>query len=150
MALFPKIQSPCPYKGKLSDIMDGDVCRLCKREVFDLTAMSDGERVSFMASCSDQVCVSYRVRPAIAAAAIAAAAIVMPTVAAACDTVEYETVMVGGIKKPAEVQFVHLGESAGDRVIPVLPVVYEDAAPAQAPVKSAGSGAPTITPPAAP
>jgi predicted Fe-S protein YdhL (DUF1289 family) len=146
MALFPRIQSPCPYKGALSDIMDGDVCRLCKREVFDLTAMSDGERVDFMASCTDQVCVSYRVHPAIAAAAIAAAVIVAPTAAAACDTVEYMTVVVGGIKKPAEVQFVHLGESVGDRAIPTLPVVYEDAAP----VKSAESGAPAATPPAAP
>ena len=34
MAIFPKIQSPCPYKGNLSDIMDGDLCRLCKRQVF--------------------------------------------------------------------------------------------------------------------
>ncbi|HXC56842.1 MAG TPA: hypothetical protein VNU97_16200 [Rhizomicrobium sp.] len=149
MALFPRIQSPCPYKGKLSDIMDGDVCRLCKREVFDLTAMSDDERIGFMSSCTNQVCVSYRVRPAIAAAAIAAAAIVMPSVAAACDAVDYETVIVGGIKKPAEVQFVHLGESASDRAMPVLPVVYENVAPAQAPVKSA-DGAPAVTPPDAP
>ena len=149
MALFPKIQSPCPYKGSLSDIMDGDVCRLCKREVFDLTAMSDGERVDFMASCTDQVCVSYRVRPALAAAAIAAAAIVMPNVAAACDTVEYMTVVIGGIKKPAEVQFVHLGESVGDRAIPVLPVVYEDTAPTSQKTADAAVG-PAVTPPAAP
>jgi hypothetical protein len=148
MALFPKIQSPCPYKGKLSDIMDGDVCRLCKREVFDLTAMSDGERVGFMASCGSEVCVSYRVHPALAAAAIVAAVIVAPTAAAACDTIETMTVVMGGIKKPSEVQFVHLGESTADRAIPVLPVVYEDTAPA--PVKSAASGTPAITPPAAP
>ena len=128
MALFPKIQSPCPYKGKLSDIMDGDVCRLCKREVHDLTFMTDGERISFMASCSDQVCVSYRVRPAIAAAAFAVAAIALPTAAAACDATETYEVVVGGIKKPAEVKFVQLGEEAADRAIPQIPVVYEDAA----------------------
>ena len=36
MAVFPKVQSPCPYKGQLSEIMDGDTCRLCNRQVFDL------------------------------------------------------------------------------------------------------------------
>ena len=58
MAFFPKIQSPCPYKGKLSAIMDGDVCRLCKREVFDLTHMTDGARREFLAGCANEVCVS--------------------------------------------------------------------------------------------
>src|ERR1700760_3664773 len=60
MALYPRIESPCPYKGNLADIMDGDVCRLCKREVFDLTAMGDAERVAFMKGCAGEVCVSYR------------------------------------------------------------------------------------------
>ena len=131
MALFPKIQSPCPYKGKLTDIMDGDVCRLCKREVHDLTLMTDGERVSFMTGCKDEVCVSYRVRPAIAAAALAVATIVAPTAAAACDATESYVVVVGGIKKPAEVKYVQLGEAAADRAIPQLPVVYEDSTPAK-------------------
>ena len=148
MALFPKIQSPCPYKGNLSNILDGDVCRLCKREVHDLTMMSDGERVSFMAGCKDEVCVSYRVRPAIAAAAIAVATIVAPTAAAACDATETYEVIVGGIKKPAEVKFVQLGETAADRAIPLLPVVYEDAS--AKPVKDAAAQQSTVTAPAAP
>ena len=129
MALYPKIQSPCPYKNNLAAIMDGDVCRACKRQVFDLTAMSDDQRVAFVRGCKDEVCVSYRLpmRPAIAAAAIAAAIIAVPTAAAACsDETEMMTVVVGGIKDPAHVKFV---ENPGDKAIPELPVVYEDAAP---------------------
>ena len=125
MALFPKIQSPCPYKGKLSAIMDGDVCRLCKREVFDLTDMSDGERVAFMKGCSGQVCVTYRfpVRPAVAAAALAVAAIAVPTAAAACDATSETVVVTGGIKDPANAQYVQIPDS---NAAPDLPVVYED------------------------
>lgn len=120
MAIFPKIQSPCPYKGDLAAIMDGDVCRLCKREVFDLTHMTDGERVSFMQGCSDKVCVTYRMRPVIAAAALAAAATV-PTAAAACSEVVFVT---GGINDPAHVEYV---QDSADASIPQLPVVYEPA-----------------------
>jgi predicted Fe-S protein YdhL (DUF1289 family) len=125
MAIFPKIQSPCPYKGNLSAIMDGDVCRLCKRQVFDLTRMNDGERVAFMEGCSDQVCVTYRfpVRPAVAAAALAVAAIAVPTAAAACDATSETVVVTGGIKDPANVKYV---QAPVDRSVPELPVVYDD------------------------
>jgi poly(3-hydroxybutyrate) depolymerase len=125
MAIFPKIQSPCPYKGDLSAIMDGDVCRLCERQVFDLTAMSDGERVAFMKGCAGEVCVSYRLplRPALVAAAIAAAAIAVPTAAAACsDATEVEVLIMGGIKDPANVQYV---KDVSSDAVPTLPVVYE-------------------------
>jgi predicted Fe-S protein YdhL (DUF1289 family) len=126
MAIYPKIQSPCPYKGQLSEIMDGEVCRLCKRQVFDLTAMSDGERVAFMQGCTEEVCVSYRfpVRPALAAAVIAAASVVMPTAAAACADATETVIMMGGIKDPANVQYV---KDTADGAVPVLPVVYESA-----------------------
>src|SRR5665213_4627527 len=78
MALDPKIQSPCPYKNNLAAIMDGDVCRMCKRHVFDLSGMSDVERDFLIKGCKDEICVSYKfpIRPAIAAAALAAAVIV--------------------------------------------------------------------------
>lgn len=124
MAIFPKIQSPCPYKGDLSAIMDGDVCRLCERQVFGLTAMSDGERVAFMKGCAGEVCVSYRLplRPALAAAAIAAAAIAVPTAAAACSDATEVVVFMGGIKDPANVQYV---KDISSDAAPVLPVVYE-------------------------
>lgn len=123
MAMFPKIQSPCPYIDRLASIMDGDTCRMCKRQVFDLTHMSDGERVAFMKSCSGEVCVTYKfpVRPAIAAAALAMAAIAIPQAAAACDDTEV-IVTGGGIKDPANVQYV---QNAGDSAIPELPVVYD-------------------------
>lgn len=77
MGLFPKIQSPCPYQANLATIMDGSMCRMCKREVTDLTAMDDGARVAFFETCETEVCVSYAVpiRSALGAAALAAAAV---------------------------------------------------------------------------
>jgi len=139
MALYPKIDSPCPYKGDLSAIMDGDVCRLCKREVFDLTLMGDAGRVAFMKSCSGEVCVTYRMpmRSALAAAALVVAVVAVPTAAAACsDATEVENVVVtGGIKDPANVQYV---KDISDRNVPQVPVVYEPRnAPQPAPVNSA-------------
>lgn len=131
MAIFPRIQSPCPYKGDLAAVMDGEMCRMCRRQVFDLTAMSDGERVAFMQGCKDEVCVKYTfpVRPAVAAAALAVAAIALPTAAAACsDQTEMETMMVGGMRDLAKVQYV---QAPADRSAPELPVVYEPAAPAK-------------------
>ncbi len=125
MAIFPRIQSPCPYKGDLSAIMDGEVCRLCKREVFDLTHMSDGERVDFMEGCTGKVCVQYRfaARPAVAAALVAAA-IAAPTAAAACDATEVMVIMGGGINDPAHAEYY---DPSADAAIPPLPVVYEPA-----------------------
>lgn len=159
MAMFPKIQSPCPYKGNLSAVMDGDFCRMCKRNVVDLTAWSDDERVSFLASCETEVCVSYRVpiRPALVAAAMAAAVAALPAAAQdasaapvavadatapnpvvdAVDTYEPD-IFVGGITDPKNAEFV---EDAADASMPALPVVYEDAKPVTAPAvrKPAGS-----------
>jgi len=125
MALFPKIQSPCPYLDRLSSIMDGETCRVCKRQVFDLTHMSDGERMAFMKGCSDQVCVTYRfpMRPAVAAAALAVVAIAVPTAAAACDATSETVVVTGGIKDPANAQYIQVPDS---KAAPNLPVVYED------------------------
>ena len=154
MAFFPKIQSPCPYKSQLSAVMDGDFCRMCKRTVFDLTGMTDGERRALLAGCSDEICVSYRWRPAIAAAALAAAA--LPTAAAAQDlgpavpdaaaiaasateiaALDEIEIMVGGIKDLANVQYV---EDDADRSIPELPVVYVDAPTGQAAAQAPAAG----------
>ncbi len=128
MAIYPKIQSPCPVKNQIASFMDGDMCRLCKRQVYDLSGMSDGERVAFMKGCSGEVCVSYklRVRPALAAAALAVAAVGLPTAAAACQEEVYVT--MGGIKDTANVQYI---QDAGDKAIPMLPVVYESKPTAQ-------------------
>jgi hypothetical protein len=131
MALFPRIQSPCPYKGRLSDILDGSLCRLCKREVFDLTPLSDAARIALIAGCKGDICVTYAVplRSAVAAAALAAAVVALPTAAAACA--EEETVIItgGGITDPANLQYIQVPDAAPS---PALPVVYEPA-PAKAP-----------------
>jgi predicted Fe-S protein YdhL (DUF1289 family) len=124
MAIFPKIQSPCPYKNNLAAIMDGDTCRMCKRQVFDLTDMRDEERVAFMQACVGEVCVSYRVpiRPALAAATLAALSIAMPTAAAAQE--DYMEIVVGGVRDLHKVKYV---EIVADRAVPELPAIYEDA-----------------------
>jgi predicted nicotinamide N-methyase len=129
MARFPLIDSPCPYKGRLADIMDGDNCRLCERQVFDLTAWSDGERAAFLAGCAGQVCVTYRRPLRLAAAAMAAAAMAVPGAAAAQQSGAGQEMMVivGGITDPRNASFVE--DEAGakaDAAIPELPIVYED------------------------
>ena len=123
MAIFPKIQSPCPYKSQLAAVMDGDMCRMCKRQVFDLSDMDDAGRVAFMAGCTDEVCVSYRIplRPALAAAALAVSAMA-PMAAAAQE--QLPDIIVGGIRNPGQAEFVQI---PADRKLPTLPVVYEDA-----------------------
>jgi len=146
MAFFPKIQSPCPYKANLAAVMDGDFCRTCERQVFDLSHMSGDEKRAFLAGCTGEVCISYRFSPAIAAAALAAAipaaaaaqdlAPVVPDAAAIAATTaeiaatdEGMQIIVGGIKDPRNVQYV---EDPADPNAPELPVVYEEAPAHQA------------------
>ena len=156
MAFFPKIQSPCPYKAYLTAVMDGDFCRMCERKVFDLSQMSGDEKRAFLSGCAEEVCISYRFSPAIAAAALAVA---MPAAAAAQDlgpvvpdaaaiatsTAEIAAmdegmqIIVGGIKDPRNVQYV---EDPSDHGVPELPVVYDDPPAHQA-------AAPPAPPPAA-
>jgi predicted Fe-S protein YdhL (DUF1289 family) len=148
MAFFPKIDSPCPYRNDLAAVMDGDFCRMCSRRVVDLTAMEDSERLAFLAGCKEQVCVSYRLplRPAIAAAALAVAA--LPTAAAAEDS-DTMMIVVGGIKDPAHAKMVSI---ADDIALKEIPVVYEEpAGPKPGPAKGRPSRAATaqVTPPAA-
>ncbi len=129
MAIFPKIDRPCPYKGDLRAIMDGDVCRLCNRAVFDLTEMTDEARVAFMRGCTGEVCVSYRAtfRPALAAAALAVAAIGAPAMAVACeDATDDIVITMGGINDPANAKYVSDQTNAA-QTVPDLPVIYEPA-----------------------
>jgi hypothetical protein len=135
--LFPKVTSPCPYKSQLAAVMDGDFCRMCRRQVFDLSAFGDDERRAFLAGCADEVCVSYKVpiRSAIAAAALAASAVATPAMAqeqpTASPAAELDSgedlsdvvIIVGGIRNAAEAEFV---EVPVDESVPELPVVYED------------------------
>jgi len=133
MAIFPKVQSPCPYKDRLSEIIDGDTCRLCKRQVVDLTVMSDSERVAFMKGCAGEVCVTYRysIRPAVAAAIATATVIASQVTAVACETTETTIVITGGgIKDPANAEYF---QDASESATAELPVVYETTASAKAP-----------------
>jgi len=115
--MFPKIQRPCPYRQDLASIMDGDICRVCTRQVHDLNVMSDAERTAFLSSCSGDICVSYTLRPAIVAAAMA---IALP--AAAQDYEMEGEIIVGGITA-ANVEYI-----ADPNAIqtPDAPIVYED------------------------
>ena len=141
MAVFPKIQSPCPYIDRLSMIMDGDMCRACKRQVFDLTDMSNDERMAFMKGCATEVCVSYRLPIGRAmAAALTVAAITMPVAAHAQDQSQEIIVLTGGIKDPAHVEYIQDG---ADAAIPALPVVYEDAPAAQTAATTVPAKAPS-------
>lgn len=141
MARFPKIDSPCPYKSQLAAVLDGDFCRMCKREVFDLSGWTDGERAAFLSGCETEVCVRYTLplRPAIAAAALAAAAVAAPayaqdSVSAAIEATipdeELDQIIVGGINDPKAAQLVQV-EDPADAAVPELPVVYDD--PAETP-----------------
>jgi hypothetical protein len=153
MAFYPKIQSPCPYKSQLAAIMDGGVCRMCERQVFDLTRMDDAARRAFFRGCDEEVCVSYAVplRPALAAAAMVAA-LTAPNAALAQDApavnldVEEMQIFVGGIKDPANVE--HDRELADDNIAE-LPVVYDDDSAAP-PASGTGRGPTQSTPEAPP
>lgn len=126
MAIFPRIQSPCPRKDDLASLMDGDVCRACDRQVHDIGAFSDDERVAFLKARAGEVCVSYklRLRPALAAAAaVAALGAPMAALAQQTPTVESEVIVVGGIKDPANIEYV---DDARDADVPELPVVRDD------------------------
>lgn len=87
MSLFPKIARPCPYVDNLDAVMDGDFCRMCKRQVHDLTDMDRAAREAFLASCGGEVCVRYTVwvKPAMAAAALAVTGGGMSVLAASLD-----------------------------------------------------------------
>jgi len=125
MAIFPKIQSPCPYKNEPAALMDGDMCRACRRQVIDLDGFSDSERVAFLAACKSEVCVSYSfpLRPAIAAA-LAAAALGAPMSAAAQEAPdEFIEIIVGGILIPSDVEFI---SDEQDLATPDAPVIYAD------------------------
>lgn len=135
MAIFPKIDSPCPYKDDLASIMDGDRCTMCKRDVHELSFMSDNERTDFLASCSGEICVSYSVpiKRAIAAAALTSAGIMASTGAAAQDDLYCYEVIVGGVKNISTAEMVSVDE---DVSIPELPVFYTDEADIDGSLKS--------------
>lgn len=74
MPFFPKITRPCPVADDLASHMKGQHCTLCKKDVHDLTHMSDQERRVFLGQCQGEVCISYSMpaKAVFAAAALAA------------------------------------------------------------------------------
>jgi hypothetical protein len=124
--------------------MDGDVCRVCRRQVHDLGAMSETQRVAFLDACSGEVCVRYTLprQHMVAAAALSAAMIALPVAAEepattseadkaqteavynGVDAVEEMVIIVGGIKDRSKARYVEVDD---DQDPPELPVVYEDA-----------------------
>ncbi len=145
MAIFPRVQSPCPYRDNLPSIMDGEMCRACKRQVFDLTAMTDDERVAFMNGCATEVCVSYKL-PLTALAAAAALGVPMAAAAETAPPSDITTmvIVVGGVKDVANVEYV---EVPADNALPELPVVYEDAAGEDGAEPAVMAQAAAVTPP---
>lgn len=134
MSIFPKIQGPCPYKNELSKYMEGDLCRMCDRRVVDLNPLSDTERVALISGCKDKICVSYNLRPAVAAA-LTVAVIGVPMAAAAQDIeIEQDTIIVGAILEPEGVDYF---SDAMDALLVDVPVVYEDEAAEPAPDEDA-------------
>ncbi|MCP5384505.1 MAG: hypothetical protein H6913_07810 [Altererythrobacter sp.] len=155
MACFPKIDSPCPYKGDIVDIMDGDICSLCSKPVYDLTDLDDEGRHDLLAGRSGEMCVSYRLgaRAAMAAAAMGASVVAVPTMAqdspdpansstddaASAETDEHTIfIVVGGLRKPDEARWIALeGDARPVQKGRELPVEYDDE---PAPKKADSSG----------
>jgi hypothetical protein len=129
MVLFPKIQSPCPYANQLANVMDGDTCRLCQREVFDISQLSESEQRAFFAGCRSEVCVSYKFPLRAAVAAAASAAVLGVALPAAAQDVDLDSIaiIVGGITDPKNVDFV---ADPRDEAVPELPILYEGSADA--------------------
>lgn len=141
MAKFPKISSPCPVKANLSAYMDGDQCRMCKRTVYDLSAMTQTEQDVFLAGCKEDICVSYKLPIASTVGAAIAAAAMMSSPAVAQDAepdpviiTEFDgleedelqmMIIVGGIKEAGEREYI---DTEKDLELPELPVIYEDGA----------------------
>lgn len=88
MALFPKIDSPCPLRWKEMPSAERNFCTLCQRKVHNLDRMTAAQRRDFLASCSGEVCVAYTVPrrrsalPSAAGLGLAAALSLSPALAA--------------------------------------------------------------------
>jgi hypothetical protein len=143
MARVPVITSPCPLRWKSMPSAGMDFCGQCQRRVHNLDAMSDGERESFFATCSGDVCVAYTVsrpRAMIGAIGLGVATAALATGAFAeeaqqsgyttqvtgptCDPKAKEldqTITVGGIKSARNAKLVEASEVAQ----PERPVIGE-------------------------
>ena len=145
MAAFPRIDKPCPYKSSLSAIMDGDTCRVCKRQVFDITTFSDEARTAFLRGRAEEVYVFYKFPVRVAVAALMVAGALAAPMAAAAQDFDENVIIVGGITDPANATLV---ADPRDESVPELPVVYDDQnrAPAANPARDGGQPTSTNSP----
>jgi hypothetical protein len=78
--MYPKLDKHCPFKARLAEAMDGDLCTICNHQVHDLDAMAPEARRDFL-NGTGTVCVRYRMPAALAAAALAASVAALPAAA---------------------------------------------------------------------
>lgn len=83
MALFPKIDQPCPLGIDEQKRIAG-YCGRCSKTVHALDAMGDAERVELLGTAQGSVCVSYRTRrtPSVGLGAALALSMAAPAFAA--------------------------------------------------------------------
>lgn len=117
MFLFPKIERVCPWLDRLDEAMDGDFCKMCKRTVHDMTGKDEAEQAAFLTACGGDACVSYtfRLSPAVAAAALAAGTVALlapgsamaqrhePLPPHAMKEPPYPLYVTGGVPPPIEI-----------------------------------------------
>ncbi len=135
MSLLPLIQRPCPYLDRLDAVMDGDHCRMCRRDVYDLTAMNDTERTAFLAACGGDACIRYTfsAKPALAAALIAASVAVAVVPAAAAPR-DHPSSRVPHPPRQVPVQTIMVATAGLPPPVMEPPVVVEPPRPPEPPV----------------
>jgi hypothetical protein len=153
MALFPKIDQPCPLGIDAQKRING-YCGHCSKHVQALDGMNDAERGAFLRNAVGPVCVSYRVPLRRGVSAGLGAVLVLslagpvratdapmpaPTEAGSTQSIQAakvavpttnapetdkpEVMLMGGVSNPAEAQLVEEDD------VPELPMVREQSAP---------------------
>jgi hypothetical protein len=135
--MFPVINSPCPLKSIQLSQSGNFNCSSCKREVHNLSAMTEQERHDFLLQCEGKICVSYSVKHHVRKVAIAglfavtASGMALPIAAQTADDLEsefYDLVVVGGVDNPKLQALESTDEEAAEKedTLPLIPVVEDD------------------------
>lgn len=140
MALFPRINSPCPLSADEQKAVDGR-CARCDKHVHALNEMNSAQCAELLAAASGPLCVSYKVSAAqalrmsgvgfamaatlVAGAAVAADAPVYPANEAGSEKLEF-IIITGGVDDPTDAAWID------DSDLPELPVLVETAIPSSA------------------
>ncbi len=139
--MFPKISSPCPLQSIQLPESGNFNCSACKREVHDLSLLSEETRMEFLQSCSGKVCVSYKVKMTAAQLrntalagvfVVAANGLALPATAQTANIIEEdigEFVLMGGVDVPQTrklEQKTPQNEQSPDDELQLIPIVEED------------------------